>query len=63
MWQSGTRGLFLNRFFLTPQQASTHRFTSTHLAMDQITLASREYEFSNPSIDALDIDEDPSGLL
>ncbi|KAF9353839.1 Methyltransferase-like protein 21D [Mortierella sp. NVP85] len=31
--------------------------------MDQITLASREYEFNNPSIDALDIDEDPSGLL
>ncbi|KAG0251693.1 Methyltransferase-like protein 21D [Mortierella polycephala] len=30
---------------------------------DNITLASREYEFNSPSIEPLEIDEDPSGLL
>ncbi|KAF9984791.1 Methyltransferase-like protein 21D [Modicella reniformis] len=31
--------------------------------MDHITLASRDYEFNDHSIKALEIDEDPSGLL
>ncbi|KAI1312984.1 Methyltransferase-like protein 21D [Mortierella claussenii] len=31
--------------------------------MDSITLASREYEFNHDSIEPLNIDEDPSGLL
>ncbi|KAF8935214.1 putative methyltransferase-domain-containing protein [Dissophora ornata] len=31
--------------------------------MENITLASREYEFNDVSIDPLEIDEDPSGLL
>ncbi|KAF9179483.1 hypothetical protein BGZ51_006902 [Haplosporangium sp. Z 767] len=31
--------------------------------IDNITLTSREYEFNSPSIEPLEIDEDPSGLL
>lgn len=41
------------------------RFAHPHqlILMDQITLASREYEFNDLSIEALEIDEDPSGRL
>ncbi|KAG9325162.1 hypothetical protein KVV02_003579 [Mortierella alpina] len=49
-----------SRLLLDPFSAITEQTMST---IDRITLASREHEFNDYSVPALEVDEDPSGQL